>query len=196
MKITRAFSVFAIAALALPSSAETVPRKKIAVLEKAFDATLVESANALVRRGEIAYGVHIEGYGVLFKMEFQFVDPTRLQIMEHLDNLDSLKAYWKGVIEKEKQGGAPSERTRAQLDRIEEELVETLVDYGGTLGPLGEGEFVTILAFPWEGTWEVWPRPVRSLLITARYEDLRAHAEGRLDTEAVRSRVRILEESK
>ncbi|MFH1680554.1 MAG: hypothetical protein ABIH26_07910 [Candidatus Eisenbacteria bacterium] len=188
--------VLLLAFLALPSAAGTVPQKKIDVLEKAFDATMIESANALVRRGDVAFGVCIEGYGVLFKMEFMFVDPTRLQIMEHLDDLDSLKVYWKGVLDNEKKGEEPSKRTRAQLDRIEEELVETLIDYGGTLGSLDEGEFVTVLAFPWDGEWDVWPRPVRSIRITARYGDLRAHSEGRLETDAVRSRVRIVEESK
>ncbi|RPJ44796.1 MAG: hypothetical protein EHM19_06220 [Candidatus Latescibacterota bacterium] len=183
--------------LALPSAAGEVPRKKIDVLEKAFDATMVESSNALVRPGRVARGVYIEAFGVLFKMEFTFVHRPSMKLMDNMDNIDSLKDYWREVIrEDDEKGEEGAKRRREQLDRIEDELIETLVDYGSTLGSLGDDERVAIVAFPWEGAWEVSPSPVRSIRITARFGDIRAYAESRIDEAAVRSRVQVVEEVK
>jgi hypothetical protein len=183
-------------AVLLPLHSEAVTRKRIDVLEKAFDATLVESANALVRRGDVAFGVHLEGYGVLFKVEFTFVDRPTLKLLDQMDNVDSLKEYWRGVIEKQGKAGEDKRSRREQLDRIKDELVGTLTDYGATLTPMNDDDHVVIVAFPWEGAWDVEPSPVVGLQITARYGDLRAYAEERLDREAVRSRIRVVEEIK
>jgi hypothetical protein len=182
---------------AATSAAGPVPQKRIDVLEKAFDATMVESSNALVRQGSVAAGVYIDGYGVIFKMEFTFVDRPSIKLLDNLDNIDSLKEYWRGVIrEDDEEGEAAAKRRREQLDGVRSELIETLMDYGGTLTTLRDEERITIIAFPWEKEWDVSPAPVRLLRISARFGDIREYAENRTDEEAVRSRISVVEETR
>ena len=86
-----------------------------------------------------------------------------------------------------------AQRRRQQFDLIQEELVEALIGYGGSLTMLGPDERVTLAAFPWQDSWGVTPNPIRALSISARFSDLRAHGEDRLSEDEMRRRLEIRE---
>jgi hypothetical protein len=181
---------------ALPVRAGEPQDRKINVLEKIIDTTLIESENALVYAGGVAEGVYLEGYGAFFRIEFTFVEKSGMKIMEHLNDMDSLKVYWREMIGLGEGDSPGAERRREQLNKVEDELVDTIMNYGATLGDaLRDDEWVTLVAFPWQETWDVTPDPVRSLLIRARYGDLKNYAADRLSDDKMRERIEVVEDA-
>ena len=184
----------ALALVLLPSvaSAGDAVQRKIAVMEKILDTTLIESKHALVFTGGVADGVYLEGYGVLFKIEFEFVEKSNRKLLDHIEDIDSLRVYWREMIGAGDDGDGPMATHRRELlNQIEDELIDAILEYGGTLSGMGKGEMVSIVAFPWYETWDVTPEPVRALTIRARFDDLRAYTEDRLDDEQIRERIMI-----
>ncbi len=168
-------------------------RRQTRVMEKVFDTAMIESENALVTRGENTQGVYLEGYGVVFTLEFSFVDRKSRKLIEMLDDLDSLKVYWEEMIGLSKEGGPLAQQRREQLDHVREELIGILIGYGSTLSFLQPSEVVTVVAFPWEDAWDVSPAPVRNMTIRAKAGDLRAYGEDRIQEEEMKKRLEIVE---
>ena len=189
-------AVIPVSVFATDLDTETV-YKKVALMEKIFDTTMIDSRFALVMQGENTKGVYLDGHGAFFTMEFTFVSKAdSKKLFSYLDNLDSLKIFWDRFIgedEETKEGIAL--RRRNQLDRIEEELVETIIDYGPTLGFLDSDEWLVLVAFPysWDGVWDVSPVPLRHLTIRARAGDLYDFSETNLSEDGMRSKVVVLE---
>lgn len=169
-------------------------QRKIAVVEKIFDTSLIDSKYALVSSGENARGVYLEGLGALFTLEFSFVEEPHRKILENLDDLDDLVKNWRDLLEMDEEGRAAAGlRRRALLEKVKDELAETMVDYGGTLSFLADNETVTLVAFPWGETWDVSPEPLSHLIIRLGAADLKAAAEGLIDMETALSRMHIEE---
>ncbi|MBN1825857.1 MAG: hypothetical protein JW958_06285 [Candidatus Eisenbacteria bacterium] len=172
--------------------------KKIGMMEKILDATLIDSKHALVMRGENTQGTYLEGLGAFFTLEFSFVDEADTKrLLGFLNDLDSLKAFWGELVGKEDQKKIEeiSDRRRRQLDKIEEELVETIIDYGSSLSMIGGDESILLVAFPysWDKEWVVAPVPLRHLTIRVRMKDLEDGDEGRIDEDELRRRVTVTE---
>ncbi len=195
MKMATALAVtaFCMTGLAEADKSERVQRK-IAVVEKIFDTSLIDSKYALVGSGENSRGVYLEGLGALFTLEFSFVEEPHRKILENLDDLDDLVKNWRDLLEMDEKGRAAGGlRRRALLEKVKDELCEILIDYGGTLSFLADSEMVTVVAFPWGESWEVTPHPLSHLIIRLGADDLKAAAEGRIDTETALSRL-VVEE--
>lgn len=191
-----AAALLACAAVA-PVRAGDVPKKKIAVLEKIIDTSLIESKSALVYAGGVVDGAYVPGFGAIFKLEFSFVEKSGQKILDNLDNMDSLKVYWRDMIGMGEKDSPAALHRREQLNQIEDELVETVMNYGATLGDaMGADEALVVLAFPWQDTWDVTPDPVGALIVRARYGDLQAFAAGKLSAEKTRERITVTEETK
>jgi len=172
--------------------------KKIGIMEKILDATLIDSRHALVMRGDNTEGTYLEGLGAFFTLEFTFVeeDDTK-KLLGYLNDLDSLKAFWGELVgEKDREKVEKLyDHRRRQLDKIEEELVVTLVDYGSSLSFLEAEETIVLAAFPysWDVEWNVAPVPLRHLTIRVGMKDLREADAGRIDDEELRRRVKVIE---
>jgi len=168
--------------------------RKIDMMEKIFDTAMIESENALVRQGKVTRGIYLPGRGVFLTLQFTFVDRPGRKAADYLDNIDSLKVYWREMIglndEEESQAGL---RRRGQLNTIVDELSDVLIEYGGTVTTLDGSEWIEIAAFPWQENWPVSPKPVRALTIRGRFDDLRAFAEGRISDDEIRERIEIAE---
>ncbi|MFH1277534.1 MAG: hypothetical protein ABIK65_04035 [Candidatus Eisenbacteria bacterium] len=183
--------------LALPARAGENPEKKLAVLEKIIDTSLIESKSALVYAGGVVEGFYLPGLGALFKFEFAFVEKSGMKILDNLDNMDSLKIYWREMIGLDEEGSPGNVRRREHLNKIEDELIDTMMNYGATLGSaVADDEQLVLMAFPWQEEWDVTPEPVRSLTIRARYGDLKEHAADRLSEEQMRRRITVTEQTK
>ncbi len=168
--------------------------KRMSMVEKIFDTTLIDSRFALVSSGENTRGVYLEGYGALFTLEFSFVDDRRRKILENLDDLDDLAKKWRELLEMDEKGrAAAGNRRRVLLEKVKEELTEALLDYGGTLTFLDEGEFVTVAAFPWGESWDVTPEPLSHVVIRAKASDLKDYAVGKIDHDTALSRLDVEE---
>lgn len=180
--------------LALPVRAGDPAGKKIAVLEKIIDTSLIESKSALVYAGGVVEGFYLPGFGAVFKFEFTFVEKSGMKILDNLDNMDSLKFYWREMIGLDEEGSPGNARRRELLNKIEDELIDTVMEYGATLGTaLTDDEQLVLMAFPWQEEWDVTPGPVRSLIIRARYGDLKDYSADRLSEEEMRGRIRMVE---
>lgn len=189
-------AVIPASALAAGLDAEKMNRK-IAMMEKIFDTTMIDSRFALVQRGDNTKGVYLDGYGAFFTMEFTFVSKAdSKKLFSYLDNMDSLKIFWERFVgEDDQKKEGMNLRRRNQLNRIEDELVETMIDYGPTLGFLDPDEWLILVAFPysWDKVWEVSPVPLRHLTVRARAGDLRDFSESNLSEDEIRARV-VVEE--
>ncbi len=186
--------VLTVASLAAAAGVERQHQRKIAVVEKIFDTTLIESRFALVSTGDNTHGVVLDGQGAFFTLEFSFVEEPHRKFLEKLDDLDDLVKNWRELLELDEEGRAAMREKRRELfESVKSELTETLLDYGSTLSFLGNGDWVTLAAFPWGREWDVSPEPVRSLLIRIRFKDLRRFAEGSIDEEQAVSLLDITE---
>lgn len=168
--------------------------RKVAVVEKIFDTMLIESKFALVSHSSNAVGVYLPGYGALFTLEFSFVENKHGKILEDLEDLEGLVENWRQLFEMSDSERADADgQRRVLLDQVIGELRQGLVDYGGTLSFLKNGESISIAAFPWGDTWEVTPDPVNSLLLTVKSVDLRQYNQGSLSEPELIKRVVVQE---
>ncbi|NNE07496.1 MAG: hypothetical protein HKN20_02925 [Gemmatimonadetes bacterium] len=168
--------------------------RKVSVVEKIFDTMLIDSKFALVSSSANTVGVYLPGYGALFTLEFSFVEKSHGKIFEDLEDLEGLVENWRELFDMNESERAQADSHRRVLfDQVIGELRQALMDYGGTLSFLKDGESISIAAFPWGETWEVTPEPVASLLLTVKSVDLRQYNQGSLTEAELMKRV-VVEE--
>ncbi len=168
--------------------------RKMAVVEKIFDTMLIDSKFALVSSGVNTVGVYLPGYGALFTLEFSFVEKSHGKILEDLEDMEGLVETWRELFDmSDSERAQANSHRRVLFDQVIDELRQALVDYGGTLSFLKDGEAISIAAFPWGETWEVTPDPVVSLLLTVKSTDLRQYNQGSLTEPELIKRV-VVEE--
>jgi hypothetical protein len=175
--------------------------RKVRVMEKVIDEVLVQSPNILVGPGGTARGLVLEEFGALFTLEGS-LGGTRL-IHIRASRAPAAPGVSRNVIivpgggedgddegtSWEEMEREAEERSREMLAGLKTELIDTLIDYGATLGELGNDQWVAIAAFLDSRALIGRGDPGTRLIIKARMKDLRQHAAGSISREAAASRI-------
>ncbi len=197
-------------AVAVIASAEESPgarlERQVRVMERVVDEILVQSENAAVSGLGSTRGLVLDGYGALFTVETSVIGSVAFP-----DGSSSFAVTvgegWapraprapRGAEEKElheiqKQWKEQREKTakeqKERMDALITEVKGALLDYGGTLGELGNESRVTIAVF-WGGRASLGRASEQRLLITAQMRDLRAHLAGNLDRTTALGRITV-----
>ena len=186
-------------------SASKKTMRQIGVMEKIIDQILIDSPNFLVSGGDNTRGLYIDQFGAVFGFEaslvsqwFDFGDifsglKDRIDIDTNEDG-DRIVTIKKGKGDKEEIFIEKEEgRTQEEIyNEGKEEMVQTMLDYGETMGSLRDGQWVVIAAFL-KGADYFKERQISRLILKAKIDDLRAYSAGKISESAAKSRVLIEE---
>ena len=198
-------AVLAVAVLAGADDQGARLERKIRIMESVLDETMVQSENVVVSGLNSTRGLVLDGYGALFTVETSgmglielregrafarmggesWISLGRLpeERAEHAEQeeLEELQRSWKEQQE---------ETARRQQERVEAliaELKGTLLDYGGTLAELKDGDRVTVAVF--SGGRSRLGGGDERIVISAQMRDLRQYMAGSLGREAALERI-------
>jgi hypothetical protein len=179
--------------------------RKVRVMERVIDEVLVQSPNILVSPGGTVRGLVLEEYGALFTFEGNLDSEVMIRIPraprapragrsvivipgdDDDDDEDDDDKSWE-EMEKESR-----EKANEMYEGLKVELMETLIDYGATLGELGNDRWVAIAAFLDSRQLLGSSDTGKRLLLKARMRDLRQYAAGSLSRDAAMAKI-IIEE--
>lgn len=183
--------------------------RKVRVMERVLHEVLVQSEHVRVGMGGGTTGVVLEEYGAVFMFhgelggEIEHMPDMQhlLQQIEEREDEDDAEANpadkgrssrGKGLAELRKEAQA---RRTGELAALREELVDTLIDYGPTLGELGDDRWVVIVGVLDGGIFSDFQpdREVR-LVLKAKLRDLRQLAAGGITRQAMAAKVSVQEQ--
>ena len=192
-----------------PSNPEKLGRQ-IGHLERALDEALVDSPNLLVTSGRNASGFYVPDFGVVFTFNARLVDElyqvhdlsfgpgADLKITKD-DNGDRQiiirkgKHWDLGHALHIKGDGDELHDTVELYDSGKEELIDLLMDEGGNLGTVPDGQSVMICARMDDDDLRR-EKKIQRLTIKAKIDDLKAYADDKLTKEEMKARI-VIEES-
>jgi hypothetical protein len=182
------------------SGAENASRlgRKVAVMERVIDEVLVQSPNVVVSSRNATRGLVLEGYGVLFLFDSSLTrgvpfgpggmiafsdsdEATRWLVRPGRGSAresDGDEDHEELTLEEWREQSA--KERRELIDGLKAELVETLVDYGPTLGELRDEAWVTVVAFFDSHSPFGNDAAISRLEVKAKMRDLRRYAGGNL----------------
>ena len=193
-------------------------KRQINVMESIIDEVLVDSHNFLVSSRSVTHGVYLQEFGVLFtfsaalldrddydwdwdwndgKVEIKRDDDGRIIItMEDEDGDDEDNDDDRDRDHHDKNHKEDWDDWRAKraardemlYGRGKEELYETLMDYGETIGGLNDNQWVAIAAFLRDSDYFV-DQKISRLILKARVRDLNDYADQKINADTMRSRI-------
>jgi hypothetical protein len=180
--------------------------RKVRVMERVLDEVLLQSPNVLVDPSGAARGLVLEGYGILFTVEIK-VGTAYLMRMPAMpvspDGEEVIvvpRAPRPGRDWDEESGSWEEWRAESESQRTEHyaafkiELIDALIDYGGTLSELADDRWVAVAAFL-DGRSFLGGGSGGRLMIKLKMRDLRQYNSGALSRAAVIKKV-VVEEKK
>jgi hypothetical protein len=194
----------AVVAASAAEATESRLDRKVRVMEKVIDEVLVQSPNILVSPGGTARGLVLEEFGALFTIEGSLggsglihirgirvprapapPDGSRnVIIVPDVDHEEGDEGKSWEEMEREAE-----ERSKEMLAGLKTELIDTLIDYGATLGELGNDQWVAIAAFLDSREFLGSGDSGKRLILKARMKDLRQVAAGSLSRDAAISKI-------
>ncbi len=192
-----------------PTNPEKLNRQ-MGHLERALDEALVDSPNFLVTSGRNASGFYVSDFGVVFTFNARLVDEwyqlhdlsfgpgSDLKITKD-DNGDR-----QIIIRKDKRwnleralglkGDGDEVHDLVELyNSGKEEMIDLLMDEGGALGTVPDGQSVMICARLDDDELRR-EKKIQRLTIKAKIDDLKAYADDKLSKEEMKARI-VIEES-
>jgi len=187
--------------------------RKIQIMEKVLDEVLVQSEHVSVMSRSATRGLYLEGYGALFMFdgglgESLMLERGRLRSGvfvvgdqppkkgdentssrdrrfsdEHLE-LDKLED-----LEKWKEES--NAKKRENLAGLQNELIDTMLDYGTTLTELENGSWLTFVAFLGDNISLLGGGEEQRLQLQIKMSDIRQLMSGSLSRDEARKRVVI-----
>lgn len=178
--------------------------KQISIMEKVIDEAMVESQNALVRSTHPTHGVYLEGYGPVFALEVGLVDAdyfTRGSIWSKMggdiridtDEKDGEKVITIRSGKKSDDDGDDDRRMddEEKYQKVKEELIEVIRDYGDTIAKAKQDEWFTIFASPLNTSWG--DHEFNRLVIRVKMKAITDFNKDSLSEEAFAKKVQIIE---
>ncbi len=187
--------------------------RKVAVMERVIDEVLAQSPNVAVSSRQATRGLVLEGYGVVFIFEagLHLATPWGGRAVVAPDGVFRRRSSSRGrpapgapeppeapeppqssedadVLSLEQWEAQSAEERQKRLEGLKTELVDTLLDYGPTLGELRDDAWVTIVAFLGDRGPFDRGGPAR-LSVKAKMRDLRRGASGGLSRQDARAAV-------
>jgi len=179
--------------------------RKVRVMERVIDEVLAQSPHVMVNFGSNARGLVLDEFGGLFTFEgslgagldlpgFIVAPGTHLKgepgavwlDRERLDADEEDEA-----LDPEEWRRKSSERRQKNLDGLQAELVDVLVDYGATLAELRDDQWVAVAAYLDGSDFFDHDSAGNRVVVKVKMRDLRQHAAGTLNRDAVESRVKV-----
>ncbi len=182
--------------------------KQISIMEKIIDEAMVESRNALVRSTHPTHGVYLEGYGPVFALEVGLVDVnfwTRGSIWSHMggditietdeDDGEKTITIRSGKKKKDRDGDWDDDDRHLDDDekyeRVKEELIEVIRDYGDTIARAKPDEWFTIFASPIQTSWG--DKDYNRLVVRVKMKEITDFNKDSIDESAFAKKVQIIE---
>lgn len=182
--------------------------RKVRVMERVLHEVLAQSEHVRVGMGD-ATGVVLDEYGAVFMFHGELGGeiehmPDMQHLLQQIEEGEDDEEAVAELADKARTGRgkslgdlrkeAQAKRT-AELAALREELVDTLIDYGPTLGELGDDRWVVIVGVLDGGIFADFQpgREVR-LVLKARLRDLRQFAAGGLTRQAMAAKVSVQEQ--
>jgi hypothetical protein len=181
--------------------------RKVGVMERVIDEILVQSPNVMVSSRQVTRGLVLEGFGVLFTFdaglhgELPF-GPGRyvvggtegLKFLRERDREAAEKIQQQyeeqEVLSLEEWETKSAEERAKRLEGLETELVDTLLDYGPTLGELQDDAWVAIVAFL-DGRSPFGSEGPGQMTVKVKMRDLRRFASGSLSRQDAKAAVTV-----
>jgi hypothetical protein len=185
--------------------------RKVQVMERVIDEILVQSDNVTVGPGNATRGIVLDEFGALFTFDAMvgvehLAGPRWLSVRVSRED-DERPFVWVPDSSDLPKPGEDLEKHEAKLRELNEkveqkqkehyaafktELIDALVDYGGTLTELKDDQWIALLAFLDDNRLFGADSGTR-LMVKVRARDLRQYSAGSLSRDAVAKRV-IVEE--
>lgn len=178
--------------VAIGAAADSSPLdRKIQVMEKVIDEVMVQSPNVVVSSFSPTRGLMLDEYGVLFTLDLSLMNDGVFRFPSAVvgENVDVLRwSRTRARDGKETDDSdlsldelqARAEKTRRKhLEGLRGEIIDTLLDYGPTLGELPPDRWVTVVVFLGDrGPFK--QEGSSRMTVKARMRDLKRFASGDL----------------
>jgi hypothetical protein len=181
--------------------------RKVNVMERVIDEVLVQSPNVLVSSRQVTRGIVLEGFGVLFTFDaglhaqlpfgpgrYVVGDSEGLKFMRERDREAAEKIQRQfeeqEVLSLEEWETKSAEERAKRIEGLEVELVDTLLDYGPTLGELKDDAWVAIVAFL-DGRSPFGSEGPSQMTVKVKMRDLRRFAAGNLSRQEAKATVTV-----